>query len=116
MEQYLVSVIGRKRRVYSRIYQRNNDRITKMVEHYRQMEMEKSAREGFKVTNVIDESPNEHVRVFRIEYEAIERYFIPTRDKFTCDRECALYHHRMGFEVQVWRGDRMVCTIERISY
>ena len=65
---FLAVVIGRNRRVYARTYKRNNSYITKMANHYKQMEVQKSACEGFRVVGMTDESPNENMRIFRIQY------------------------------------------------
>ncbi len=71
---YIATVVGRNRRVYSRVYKRNNGNIERMAEHYRQMEKEKSSYEGFRVTGLQEIGPFEGngvcTRVFQVQYEA----------------------------------------------
>lgn len=70
--EHIVTVVGRNRRVYTRVYKRDSNRITRMAEHYYQMEAQKSAREGFRVTGMTEIGPIERdgvcIRVFRIQY------------------------------------------------
>lgn len=67
--EVIVTVVGRSRRVYSRAYKRNSERvIDRMAEHYRQKEAEKGLEEGFIVTGLTDVSPNHTFRVFVVQY------------------------------------------------
>ena len=68
---YLAVVIGRNRRVYARVYKRPGKRIAKMAEHYFASEMRKSRSEGFRATGMEDISPSDHIRVFKVKYNAI---------------------------------------------
>lgn len=71
--EYVVVVVGRNRRVYTRVYKRDTPaRIGNMVAHYMASEREKSAPEGFKIVGVdMDRTTNPYHRVFRIRYAPI---------------------------------------------
>ena len=71
--EYVVVVVGRNRRVYTRVYKRDNpNRIENMVVHYMASEREKSTPEGFMVVGVdMDRTTNPYHRVFRIQYAPI---------------------------------------------
>ena len=109
---YVATVIGRNRRVYSRVYKRNSDHITRMAEHYRQMEAEKSAREGFRVTGMTELEPHESngvcTRVFKIEYAEGNRYVNRTTGETTGDRVLAACWYRDGSQVEIWRDGKMI--------
>ena len=70
-------VVGRNRRVYARVYKRNNpDRIGKMVAHYMASEREKSAPEGFRVVGVDkDPTSNDYHWIFRLRYAPEDKDF-----------------------------------------
>ena len=108
---YVATVIGRNRRVYSRVYKRNSDHIKRMAEHYRQMEAEKSAREGFRVTGMTELEPHESngvcTRVFKVEYAEgilIFQYTNRTTGETTGDRALAARWYRDGHRVEIRIG------------
>ena len=67
--EVLAVVVGRNRRVYSRVYKMVN-RIEAFSKHYYEMEKEKSRDEGFRPVNMKVKEYKDTV-VFRIQYEPI---------------------------------------------
>ena len=66
----LAVVIGRNRRVYARMYKKENS-IARFSRDYFEKERGKSEREGFRPVDMTMERPNETTWVFHIRYEAV---------------------------------------------